>query len=814
MRVTIKPAPTSNELEKRSENFITDGLAKTFSLFHHIHFGFGIVVRSFPLINTYHVQTNDGSGVLICGALSRGGTGLIGVQEIISYPPNTPVFYVKDSFSKYGYIIGSVPIPHTNGAECYNDVISPLSEVGMLWIPAYQSVFKGEAKTLPDFSGKTPEDFTDTGELCLISETGISLFIDRFMAALRVDEMTGLFMFLMDKLTRLTGWNLEIWSSVHQQENYDNLGRAVHYEGYAYTSRLNSGLGLNANVGNISFKKIPHHFDFEYRGYLGQGQRQIIQPIRIDSVEYGEKSVDDKSGALSEIFRSQYGIVGIRSATGIHLVKNPCSYIPYRKKPIWTNEKTNYKSPHANPLLVPKRAVDRVQTIHDLHVHVFGVLTHQGFLDLPDQFGIIRSNPGSFQKTKIPDNSAPPTTSPSVKLKAGPTQDVPVYLNSSMLSLNDNGTVILADGQGAAIKMINGILYLEGVDIVLTAPRNVISFAGRDCVLKSGRDLEATTTDGDIRIKAEKNMSLLAANAGGSYGMLLQSNSTVKMRDDVGFKQGHEARYPGISIFAPKSSINSRAESMVFDGHDEVALNAPEGIVIMAGEKVVSAATCAVMHVFHDSINTKSYKSLSNSKSSGSSSTSSGSNSENTSVNVFVNGATSLGGELFVARDAFVAKNVVIGDAAIMCNIPVVASDAAKSIIENYMSDNIMSDTSEVDMYLNEMEQRKKGWNNVYFSFCTDAQYKTAGFILPEPRWMTVCTGYTSWTENPVTRDKTKFYPFPGNVFYDKNNDCIIAAEHTISSELGEFTATISTSTKADIKTKFKKLSALGRMKG
>jgi hypothetical protein len=131
--------------------------------------------------------------------------------------------------------------------------------------------------------------------------------------------------------------------------------------------------------------------------------------------------------------------------------------------------------------------------------------------------------------------------------------DVAYYQTTSFLYFLEDGGVMLADGFGSAIKMTAGKIRLECAGDIELAPGRSLIGLGSQVILRAKKSVDISASDNDVRIKAEKNLHMLAGN-GGSGGVLVECKS-----DSIGqdFKNqiGENVTSNGIIFKATKSVV-------------------------------------------------------------------------------------------------------------------------------------------------------------------------------------------------------------------------------------------------------------------
>jgi hypothetical protein len=171
-----------------------------------------------------------------------------------------------------------------------------------------------------DTAAGRPLDSTTAGEWGVIAETGVGVFADPFHAALRADEMTGVWAFYHDQLLRLAGLTVQRWSSTEEFESGDDNGELYEvrrtwtypWEGHGlwWWNQVTPGRGrgvvvvpgepvvpgrgqgdrrvppasVQAGSGEAvlepeTFTQLPAARGYEFGGYLGQaGKRMTALP--------------------------------------------------------------------------------------------------------------------------------------------------------------------------------------------------------------------------------------------------------------------------------------------------------------------------------------------------------------------------------------------------------------------------------------------------------------------------------------------------------------------------------------------------------
>jgi len=105
------------------------------------------------------------------------------------------------------------------------------------------------------------------------------------------------------------------------------------------------------------------------------------------------------------------------------------------------------------------------------------------------------------------------------------------YCSRSIIEQMDDGSIVIEDGYGSSIQMSGGNIHLTCAgDFFVRTGRSAITWAGDDAVIKAGSSIDVTAAIGDVRLKAERNLHMLAGN-GSLGGMLFDCRSEPIFRD-------------------------------------------------------------------------------------------------------------------------------------------------------------------------------------------------------------------------------------------------------------------------------------------
>lgn len=102
------------------------------------------------------------------------------------------------------------------------------------------------------------------------------------------------------------------------------------------------------------------------------------------------------------------------------------------------------------------------------------------------------------------------------------------FESECFISLLEDGSVVIGDGYGGEIKMCAGAIQISAPgDVWLKAGRNVQAWAGHDAIVRAKGSVDISSTEKNVRIKAEQNTMIFAGNETSKKqgGILLESRA-------------------------------------------------------------------------------------------------------------------------------------------------------------------------------------------------------------------------------------------------------------------------------------------------
>lgn len=585
------------------------------SLGRDVKIKYGHIQMAMPHANWYRVALDDGGGVLPCCRLLPDATAaLFGTHDACVFEPGTGVFVLLHPTGVWGHILGAMPERMVDGNQSYADNVVQGSHAGLHRSPYYHKYISQlrDGGGVIDFSNSRALDelIVDWGRA---TDTGLRMHLDPFMLSLRVNEFCGLSGFYLDDLMRLRGYNLDVESACHSEEYRDDEGEATFFRGetpYPWEGLGCFDFGTDVTVekadkdvihkGHVG-KLEPTQEDLspffryqEYGGYLGQGRLrlQMIPPKgKVGSAAVNRQS--DTDPPLG-VFREQVLMNGqyiLESAKSLVFAKRTVFPVPKRvRQPNDRSDEadgtggTDYKfaGQHGSG---PEHEIGELTTTDerpnllkafatlDLHSYLFNwvsnlpFLKHTGDFDLPEE-----SDLAEGQAPYLPpfgnlasDMYLPEPSSARVET-VDHRHSAKYYNVMSHMTFLDDGGIVIQGGQGEEIRLVGGSVEISCPgNIVLKPGKSVVALSGDDLILRAYKSVDITSSDADIRLKAEHNMQMIAGNAGdtsGGTGSMLLENRSATVRHHYPDDGGESIRGSGIIFKAPNSQVTAMAQEI------------------------------------------------------------------------------------------------------------------------------------------------------------------------------------------------------------------------------------------------------------
>ena len=371
--------------------------------------------------------------------------------------------------------------------------------------------------------------------------------------------------------------------------------------------------------------------------------------------------------------------------------------------------------------------------------------------------------------------------------------EVLYYQTTSFLCFLEDGGVVLADGFGSAIKMVGGKIRLECAgDIELVPGRNIVVM-GNQIVLRAKTSVDISASDNDVRIKAQRNLHMLAGN-GGQGGVLVECKGMGSLQEYEN-NIGQDVVSNGIVLKAPDSVVAAYGGDVYLRSaaDKQINLDADKGRsqINFYGSRVAVFCNKSVDFLIGPS----------NEDSTVNFAYSFNATSAILPVNVLVGGnITNYGdnksifttGGVYAKGSIATLKTFAQSKAGMVGKVPDTLSGALDDITKP-QADAVaafkdagkeMHDAYFVQSYYQDKQLGNDTTiKNMQFSYRDTEdqnQYRTANMLWDQRRWekfvsLGLGTGGESWIENPVSYQGVDLYPWPGRKAWKEEENFMIA---------------------------------------
>jgi hypothetical protein len=572
----------------------------------------GRVLLALPYIHCYKIQLNGRQGTCIATATSTHSHMPLGVRAGEVIPPNSTVLVWKPHTATLAYILCVIPTPTMDDDFNASTHIQQGGNSGPKKTKAYQHIVQStdNAYGWVSQSAGRPMDGL-IGEYSRLSETGIGLLIDSFQAYLRVNEACGLWLNYFDSYAKLSGLSLTLQSYCEHNYQLADEGENFSMKGYAIYPWEATGMyeiGERISKTNEAEavqldKKFPFALEdledqaqtpiyrlTDYTGYLGQGHnRTLMKPARTSGRRL-LTDTDNDTGLFQELLALDGGYT-VRSAKQVTIAKYPLIPNPRRIRQVEDalgddltvdndykfsgrfGEGDEHKVQEWDDTDVGElKSLMRPAGVLDLLAHHYNWKSTHPFeyhtkdYEYPEEsegseFNSVQFHRGVMQASYV-------EVFPKALYIDSRYKHVNYYNTASFVSLTEDGSVLIGDGYGSQISMTGGQIRLEaGGDVMLMSGSRVVTLA-REAIVRAQDSVDISSSNRDVRIKAEHNLQVLGGNSG--FGGVLIESKSQGVSQIYDQRVGEEVGGSGVVLLSRSGNISSIAKTIyIRSGVDE-----------------------------------------------------------------------------------------------------------------------------------------------------------------------------------------------------------------------------------------------------
>ena len=384
------------------------------------------------------------------------------------------------------------------------------------------------------------------------------------------------------------------------------------------------------------------------------------------------------------------------------------------------------------------------------------------------------------------------------------------YASESFITLLEDGGIVIGDGYGAEIKMTAGTVTISAPGDVWFKPgKNAQIWAGRDCIVRANNTVDISSTEDNVRVKAEQNVMILAGNDSSQKlgGVLIESRATAAVYNFD--EPGDSVVFGGVVLRAKKAEVIAHAKNIYMrtvGGHE--GTDDPPGVITLdasRGEGYVMTKSKSIFH-YIDSPSGQIFHTFRMEP-----------DSDARVVSAFGKQGTFLNGTIFTdgpiiadgKKDgfSFMARNNILinkghiltkkgGPCGVCAGKCVSDIDEAVSKIYDQINKELPEKMEKLDddsfdplWYDEGRAGNKEVIRKIGFSFRKDDEYRVEGFELFEDRWQQLARlsgqDMDTWEEKPVKAEGSDdTWPFPGKGKL-KDENVYVTQDFTIVEDAG-----------------------------
>lgn len=571
----------------------------------------GTVTEAIQWMNCYVVATEHSNDIL--ATTGDQFTPHMGAYRFSAqYFPGTKVVCYRPPHSTVAYIICAVAPEVSLGGSNLPDWVLQSSRTGFKEdrVHSYPLQVNQKLMHLRNFNNGRPCD-SFQGDHTVVNALGMGLHLGQLAVLLRGSDLSSIQAFYLDHLIRMNAYNYQLWTAAREEysgndeaENND-IVRISPYPwemlGVKSPGTDASRAGKNGGaweLGNDEAAYEPKEVDqqgvfrlHQFRGYLGDLERIIVSCPAGDQPEIEKLSLPTKYIGLSETVRHIDGRLTMRSANSISIEKYLFIPVPKELKTnddpegdVSTGEGANYKSSgkvgdggeeHKKKQFTwgANKPAIRAAQLWDMHAWLFNSYGLVPFTNHKKDWVVWEEQeaPTDIAGGAVDANVYTPLGQKfsaelpevlSLKIDNREGNSVKLYRSRSAFAMTDDGSVVLEDGYGSQLILSGGNAYLSAQgDVIMQPGRNFLALAPHDGIIRAGNCAEITAAKNDVRIKAEKNLHILAGNSGTTGGIVIESRATQSTNQFQGV-YGTDVKSAGIILVSHKTDVLTYAKNV------------------------------------------------------------------------------------------------------------------------------------------------------------------------------------------------------------------------------------------------------------
>ena len=543
----------------------------------------GTVLRSVRGIYSYSVETVN-KEVLACKNATTMVADIIGVKDLSTLTVGTAVMvWIPSKNSSKGVIICAIPGHKSGTGKITPRQFSADPESGSaLFSEEYFKTMVQDKKFNQKLFAQAGRPYDiNPGDWAKINEHGVFLGILGLTAAMRGSQNCAIEVHTLDDLLRLRSGQYQHFTAFGEHHIYNDGGEiSVEICGSSRQHEVSGQDSIGQEIfteeeeANNNYKDlhvkpadaeaaVKRRFQMFF-GHLGLMQLFACKP------ETGPETASREANhqGLLHMNVGDNGYFSVTAAAGMALTRDDIIPIPKKKKEPWD---PSGDKPETESVAQPKEGYEIPEGFEGgTHLLARDIAawarrqSYQRFDELENDWHVPEADDMS-----TPDNNYDTTSGgaqstenfePNTEKRAG------IYWgpDGSITMMDAAGTQFVMDGRGDV--RIGG-----AGNIILMPGTNVIMMAGDDVIMKAKNSIDITSTDKDVRLKAENNMQMYS-----NGGILLESNGESIGHGYSDDNVGEENVTSGV-VIKSRSRVFIWAQDVFVSGIRSAAIEVLEG---------------------------------------------------------------------------------------------------------------------------------------------------------------------------------------------------------------------------------------------
>lgn len=530
----------------------------------------GSVVMSLPQLGWHSVALEGKAGIVV--AQMGGQADAWGTQSVRALQNGTQVLVASQKDSSEGTIVCGLAFDSSEPLSEYIDQSSSGSWSGLKRDPAadaYGSLTEDD-EALRAFVCNPLWD-QHAGDWGVRTNTGINVLVDPFGIRLATDEITELSLDYLEQAVRVSGRSVEIQgdslliqSSVEGASAVFGLGQTlfrvpdgetfepIQFETAEGTSYQDSLADWPVHVAPGELAKLQQlTYAYTMLSFAGDTTLRSETDLSDSHRRYHTHGHTMVSGVTSGFRRDLTAHIEHREGRDRETAATEDQAAFEALERLKAAASTEAVSSQLSELSAFLTVATELNPTDAKFVREMGANQVVDYKLVLNQKYLEQGEDNEDYIEQLPKHESVVAIAPGSEAPVGRTASEHTHYLDSLISVDrESGEIAILNEQGAGVRIIGGTVYIEGMQIRLSAVKDVVTLA-RDVHTSANRNLYFTANS-NARLYTKQNLSLLSG-IGGTGGTLIENRATTmdqQLEDDP-----EESNYSGVVLKSSRSHV-------------------------------------------------------------------------------------------------------------------------------------------------------------------------------------------------------------------------------------------------------------------